>query len=489
MKNEKRANRVKTYTRDGKVYMLFLLFLGCVIGLLSFINNGVPIEGADVTGGTPFTDTQYTHDAKFGDCTVRHGIDVSKWQTNVNWQAAKAAGVEFAFIRVGNRGYGDSGVISYDGYYKKNMEGALAAGIEVGIYFFSQAITEEEAVEEAQYILDRIEDYTVTMPLVMDYEYSPSSTTGRLAEAKLSKREATDICMAFCETIEAAGYTPMLYANVSMLNNSLNADEISAKYPIWLARYNTNAGYNGMYTFWQYSSSPVVTWVNTSLATGVGSGAKVDCNFWYYKESDPFLTGAGKSTPAPVASQTPGESASPDTTAAPISLSDCKLSGVQAKYTYTGKKIKVEPTLKYKKQALEVQEDYTITYQNNKKVGTATLVIKGKGDYSGTIKKTFKIVPEAPDNFDVYAKTAKSVSLQWDRDKTCTGYIIYRSTGSGNIKKIKTIKKNSTTKWTDTGLKKKTKYFYYIQSYKLIDGVKYISYYAEEELKVETLKK
>lgn len=481
MNNEKKAKKEKTYTRDGKVYMLFLLFMGCVIGLMSFINNGVLIEGADVTGGTPFTETQYTHDAQFGDCTIRHGIDVSKWQTNVNWQAAKAAGVEFAFIRVGNRGYGDSGVISKDGYYEKNMEGALAAGIEVGVYFFSQAITEEEAIEEAQYILDRIKEYTVTMPLVMDYEYSPSSTTGRLAEAKHSKQEATDICMAFCETIEAAGYTPMLYANLTMLNNSLNADEISAKYPIWLARYNTYAGYDGKYTFWQYSSSPVVTWVNTSLATGVGSGAKVDCNFWYYKESDPFLTGAKKNTPAPTKS--------PDIAVASISLSDCKLSGVQAKYTYTGKKIKVEPTLKYKKQELEVQKDYTITYQNNKKVGTATLVIKGEGDYSGTIQKTFKIVPEAPDNLHVRAKTAKSVSLQWDRDKTCTGYIIYRSTGSGNIKKIKTIKKNSTTKWTDTGLKKKTTYFYYIQSYKLIDDVKYISYYAEGDLKAETLKK
>ena len=205
------------------------------------------------------------------------GIDVSKYQGDIDWEKAKAAGVEFAFIRVGYRGYGASGNFGADTYYDHNMQGAIAAGIPVGVYFFSQATTQEEAIEEANYILERIGNYNISMPLVMDFEYASASggQTGRLYDAKLSQQDATNVCLAFCDTIKASGYTPMVYANLTMLEKGLYADQIQANYDIWLANYTNETSYTGLYSFWQYTSKGTVDGINGS----------VDCNFWYKKNT------------------------------------------------------------------------------------------------------------------------------------------------------------------------------------------------------------
>ncbi len=219
--------------------------------------------------GANLTSDTYVHNSKFDDCVVIDGIDVSKYQAYIDWSAVKAAGVEFAIIRVGYRGT-STGVLQEDEYYQINIQGALDAGLKVGVYIFSQATTTAEAEEEADYILSRISSYNITLPVVIDYEYA-SGGTGRLYEANLSVDAATSVCNSFCAKVTAAGYTAMVYANKNMLQNHLNASAISSNYQIWLANYTTETSYSGDYDFWQYSSKGSVD----------GISGNVDCDFWY----------------------------------------------------------------------------------------------------------------------------------------------------------------------------------------------------------------
>lgn len=221
---------------------------------------------------TGLNSSTYIHDSRFNGYSIRNGIDVSVYQGTIDWAKVKAAGIDFAFIRVGYRGYG-SGSLCDDTKYIENLQGAINAGIKVGVYIFSQAISTSEAVEEANYILARISGYNITMPVIMDFEYVSGSSglTGRLYEACLSTDSATAVCQAFCSTVAAAGYTPMIYANKNMLENHLNAAVLSASYKIWLANYTTQTSYGGEYSYWQYSSVGSVD----------GITGNVDCNFWY----------------------------------------------------------------------------------------------------------------------------------------------------------------------------------------------------------------
>ncbi len=238
-----------------------------------------PMQEADaaVTGSSNgyVSGVTYSHNTRYAGYSVVNGIDVSSYQKIIDWNKVKADGIDFAFIRVGFRGYGDSGSLNTDGMYQKNLAGAAAAGIKVGVYFYSQAITVKEGIEEANYVLERIKDYPVTLPVVIDYEYAATGV-GRLYNAKLSKRAATNICAAFCDTVEAAGYQSMIYANANMLNKQLYASELSAKYQIWLAHYTTKSTYTGDYQYWQYSSKGRVSGITTG---------NVDCNFFYTLDS------------------------------------------------------------------------------------------------------------------------------------------------------------------------------------------------------------
>ncbi len=204
---------------------------------------------------------------------LRKGIDVSYYQNNLvdsrtlDWDAVKADGVEFVFVRVGYRGYGSAGKLQEDTYYKENIQGALDAGLIVGVYMFSQAITEEEAREEARFLMDRIGTYNVTLPLVMDYEYAGGST-GRLQAANLSKQAATDICHAFVDEAAQSGYQAMVYANKYFLYNQLHAGELDT---VWLSHYISQTDYTGDYDFWQFTSQGAVD----------GITGRVDLNFWF----------------------------------------------------------------------------------------------------------------------------------------------------------------------------------------------------------------
>ena len=230
----------------------------------------------------PYTGLTYTHNHPNDNLGFKYGIDVSYYNGSINWNAVKQDGIQNVMIRVGFRGYGTSGSLNEDVKFRENIEGAINAGLNVGVYFFSQAINQQEAVEEANYVLQKIQGYNINLPVVMDFEYAStgSGLGGRLYNAHLSVENATGVCEAFCRTVEQSGYTAMLYANKSMLENNLDANRLSSQFLIWLANYTTSTSYNGKYDVWQYSSRGQVN----------GISGYVDCNFWYM-ESDTVYNG------------------------------------------------------------------------------------------------------------------------------------------------------------------------------------------------------
>ena len=193
------------------------------------------------------------------------GIDVSEWQTQVDWQQVKAAGVEFVMLRAGWRG-SEQGVLTVDTCAQSHYEGAAAAGLKVGVYFFSQSISPAEAVEEANFLLGIIKDWNLSMPVVYDWEYiSADSRTGNM-----DARTLTDCAKAFCDTVAAAGYEPMVYFNTSQSFDLLYLQELT-DYKFWLAQYRNALEYPYRVDMWQYT--------NTGSVPGIDGN--VDINLFF----------------------------------------------------------------------------------------------------------------------------------------------------------------------------------------------------------------
>lgn len=196
------------------------------------------------------------------------GIDVSSYQQNIDWQQVKAAGVDFAMIRVGYRGY-VSGKLDLDDFFLRNMEGASEAGIPVGVYFFSQALTEEEAVEEANYVLNWLQGYDIQYPVVFDWEEVE-------AEARtddMNMLMLTSCALAFCKTIEEAGYTPAVYFNQVYGYQQLNLPSLK-DYIFWLAAYEQTPTFHFDFQMWQYTNQGSVS----------GVPGAVDLNIYFKKK-------------------------------------------------------------------------------------------------------------------------------------------------------------------------------------------------------------
>lgn len=202
-----------------------------------------------------------------GEVVSRKGIDVSKFQGEIDWEAVKNDGVEYAYVRVGIRGY-ESGAIVLDENFHDNVTGARANDIGVGAYFFGQAVNEEEAVEEAQTVLENLKGYDITEPVVYDVE-AVSSANARTKD--LTKEERTRITAAFCEKIKEAGYTPMIYGNVKTFMMLLENEKLE-EYDKWFASYRDVLYYPYKIKLWQYSESGRVD----------GIEGKVDMNIAFY---------------------------------------------------------------------------------------------------------------------------------------------------------------------------------------------------------------
>ncbi len=178
------------------------------------------------------------------------GIDVSEHQGDIDWNAVKNAGIEFAIIRVGYRTYG-GGEITLDTTFEQNLQNADAAGIKTGVYFFSQAIDPEEAIEEADAVIDAIRPYNITYPVIFDWELitGDSARTDAMTVDNLA-----DACISFCERVKSAGYTPMIYQNKNTTMFKLDLPKLQ-DYDFWLAEYGDKPTYYYDYQMWQYSST------------------------------------------------------------------------------------------------------------------------------------------------------------------------------------------------------------------------------------------
>ncbi len=215
-------------------------------------------------------DTQYTalldvEDDK--ENAVQLGIDVSRWNYDIDWELVKAEGIDFAIIRCGYRG-SSSGWLVEDPYFYKNLEGAKAAGIKVGVYFFTQAVDLVEAVEEASMVVSLLGDTELDYPVFIDTE-SAGSGNGRADELDASTRTA--ILNAFCRTIENAGYTAGVYSSRNWYLGRLDMEELG-DWVIWLAEYRQTPAYEGSYDIWQYTSSGAVAGIEGRVDLDVSYG-------------------------------------------------------------------------------------------------------------------------------------------------------------------------------------------------------------------------
>ncbi len=222
-----------------------------------------PATHEPVTGNQVIQGDVYTFGADGALNRTARGIDVSKFQGNIDWNAVKADGITFAIIRCGYRGYG-TGALVEDSTYRKNIQGAINAGLKVGVYFYSQAINEAEAVEEASMVLSLVSGYSLPLGVYYDTE----SVAGGRANA-ISANERTACAVAFCETIRNAGYKAGVYSYASWFYNALNFANIS-KYNTWIAQYRDTLSFNYKYNIWQYTGSGRVNGISTAVDMNIG---------------------------------------------------------------------------------------------------------------------------------------------------------------------------------------------------------------------------
>ena len=241
-----------------------LLVMALALILMTGCGNRMPPLEKNPYGPEDFSCTDGVMTCLAGE--ARMGVDVSSYQEQIDWEAAAAAGVEFAIIRIGYRGYNEGDIIE-DIYARVNLESAKAAGVEVGAYFFSQAISTEEAAEEARWCVEFLKDYELDLPLVYDWEHvkDPEARTAGIRDRRL----LTDCAETFLGIAREAGYGTMVYFNTYQSRALYNLRRLQ-DHDFWLAQYNETMAFSYAVDFWQYTETGAVA----------GIPGKVDVNLW-----------------------------------------------------------------------------------------------------------------------------------------------------------------------------------------------------------------
>lgn len=350
----------------NKVISFLLAFI------MLFTSTGVY---ASTKTRSKYTGITYTHNSKFKNKELVYGMDVSQHNGKINFKKAKRDGIEFVFIRVGYTGYTKSSFsLNLDKKYKTYIKDATKAGLKVGVYWYSQSTKVSEAKKEAKALLKAIKGYSITMPVVFDYEFADTKK-GRLDSAKLSKTNMTANAIAFLNTVSNAGYDACIYASENFLGEHLYANQISSNFKVWLANYSSKTNYKGDYEFWQHTAKGRVS----------GMRGNVDINFWYKGENSTYL-------------------------------------GTQV---YTGAPIECGVYAAIDGKALVENVDYTLTYSNNVNVGTAHITLNGIGEYKGLKQNyTFNIVPDKVKNVGHISSENTSLKLSWNSVLGANAYVI-----------------------------------------------------------------
>lgn len=417
-------------------------------------------EDNSFTTDGDYTSATYYHRSDYEDYQLINGIDVSWWQaknkttTLLNWEEIHNAGIDFAFVRVGSRD-SSSGSIYEDTAADSHIQAALENDINIGLYIFSQALTEKEAREEANFVLNQIDkyDWDVTLPIVIDRE---KGSYNRLTAGKLSKTKETAVCQAFADTIVEAGYQASVYASYSWIKSYINTDDLT-DCGIWIARYNNTTTSNTKsgtayadvpydYDFWQYSSTSRVD----------GYSGNLDTNFWYKDTSI----------------KTTGLKATAESATGPVTLSWGKaaddVTGYrvyrydedQDRYVY----LKSTTSRKY------TDEDVTSgkTYQYKVRCYWTIGGTNYYGNYSSVISVTTP--PAKVTEVDTETRSSTYLTLNWKKVSGASGYRIYKyNTSSKSYEKVTTISKGSTVSYKITGLTAATEYQFKVRAYKKTD--------------------
>ena len=417
-------------------------------------------EDNSFTTDGDYTSATYYHRSDYEDYQLINGIDVSWWQaknkttTLLNWEEIHNAGIDFAFVRVGSRD-SSSGSIYEDTAADSHIQAALENDINIGLYIFSQALTEKEAREEANFVLNQIDkyDWDVTLPIVIDRE---KGSYNRLTAGKLSKTKETAVCQAFADTIVEAGYQASVYASYSWIKSYINTDDLT-DCGIWIARYNNTTTSNTKsgtayadvpydYDFWQYSSTSRVD----------GYSGNLDTNFWY-KDTSIKTTGlkaTAESATGPVTLS--WSEAADDVTGYRVYRYDPD----QDKYVY----LKSTTSRKY------TDEDVTSgkTYQYKVRCYWTIGGTNYYGNYSSVISVTTP--PAKVTEVDTETRSSTYLTLNWKKVSGASGYRIYKyNTSSKSYEKVTTISKGSTVSYKITGLTVATEYQFKVRAYKKTD--------------------
>lgn len=417
-------------------------------------------EDNSFTTDGDYTSATYYHRSDYEDYQLINGIDVSWWQaknkttTLLNWEEIHNAGIDFAFVRVGSRD-SSSGSIYEDTAADSHIQAALENDINIGLYIFSQALTEKEAREEANFVLNQIDkyDWDVTLPIVIDRE---KGSYNRLTAGKLSKTKETAVCQAFADTIVEAGYQASVYASYSWIKSYINTDDLT-DCGIWIARYNNTTTSNTKsgtayadvpydYDFWQYSSTSKVD----------GYSGNLDTNFWY-KDTSIKTTGlkaTAESATGPVTLS--WSEAADDVTGYRVYRYDPD----QDKYVY----LKSTTSRKY------TDEDVTSgkTYQYKVRCYWTIGGTNYYGNYSSVISVTTP--PAKVTEVDTETRSSTYLTLNWKKVSGASGYRIYKyNTSSKSYEKVTTISKGSTVSYKITGLTAATEYQFKVRAYKKTD--------------------
>ena len=363
----------------NKVISFLLAFI------MLFTSTGVY---ASTKTRSKYTGITYTHNSKFKNKELVYGLDVSQHNGKINFKKAKRDGLEFVFIRVGYTGYTKSSFsLNLDKKYKTYIKDATKAGLKVGVYWYSQSTKVSEAKKEANALLKAIKGYSITMPVVFDYEFADTKK-GRLDSAKISKTNMTANALAFLNTVSNAGYDACIYASENFLEEHLYANQISSNFKVWLANYSSKTNYKGDYEFWQHTAKGRVS----------GMRGNVDINFWYKGENSTYL-------------------------------------GTQV---YTGAPIECGVYAAIDGRELVENVDYTLTYSNNVNIGTAHITLNGIGEHKGLKQNyTFNIVPDKVKNVAHISSENTSLKLSWDSVSGADAYVITAE----SINNIKTFTK------------------------------------------------
>ena len=447
---------------------------------------------------------------------LEKGIDVSKWNGNVDWDKVKADGIDYVIIRAG---YGNSNV---DPYFKSHIEGASKAGLKIGIYWFSYATSVEKAKEEAAKCLETIAPYKnkISYPVFYDFEYASVDYATKMG-VKITKDLSSKMANVFLNEIKNAGYINGIYTNKDFGDRYFDEDILYNNY-LWVAQYASTCTYPRPYMMWQFTEKGTIN--------GIGTPSKpvyFDVNYTYLKPyTDEIINGVPESkidlssaTVNSIDSQTyTGSSIEPSVTVtlngktlklnedytltysnnvnvgtatitingignytgskkvnfniAPkkLDISSATVNSISSK-TYTGSSIKPSVTVKLNNKTLKLNTDYKVSYSNNKNIGTAKILIKGIGEYEGEKTVTFNIIPPKVTNLKSSKKTYNSITLSWDKIDNVTGYKVYRyDVKTESYKLIKTISDASTTSYTNSKLTSATKYLYKVRSYKIVNN-------------------